>query len=57
MEVVKEFVIKGYADANFDTNPDFPLKNTFQITLHAFQKFYIISDQQYVNNIYSSKIL
>ena len=22
MEVVKEFVVKGYADANFDTNPD-----------------------------------
>ena len=21
MEVVKEFVVKGYADANFDTNP------------------------------------
>ena len=38
-------------------NPGFPLKNTFQITLYAFQKFYIIFDQQYVNNIYSSKIL
>ena len=23
MEVVKEFVVKGYADANFDTNPDY----------------------------------
>ena len=23
MEVVKEFVIKGYADANFGTNPDY----------------------------------
>ena len=23
MEVVKEFIIKGYADANFDTNPDY----------------------------------
>ena len=22
MEVVKEFVVKGYVDANFDTNPD-----------------------------------
>ena len=22
MEVVKEFVVKGYIDANFDTNPD-----------------------------------
>ena len=22
MEVVKEFVVKGYADANFDTNLD-----------------------------------
>ena len=22
MEVVKEFVVKGYADAIFDTNPD-----------------------------------
>ena len=22
MEVVKEFVVKGYTDANFDTNPD-----------------------------------
>ena len=21
MEVVKEFVVKGYVDANFDTNP------------------------------------
>ena len=37
--------------------PGFLLKNTFQITLYAFQKFYIISDQQYVNNIYSSEIL
>ena len=32
-------------------------KNTFQITLYAFQKFYIISDQQYVYNIYLSEIL
>ena len=23
MEVVKEFVVKGYVDANFDTNPDY----------------------------------
>ena len=38
-------------------NLGFPLENTFQITLYAFQKFYIISDQQYVNNIYSSEIL
>ena len=38
-------------------NPGFPLKNTFQINLYAFQKLYIISDQQYVNNIYSSEIL
>ena len=22
MEVVKEFIVKGYVDANFDTNPD-----------------------------------
>ena len=22
MEVVKEFVVKGYVNANFDTNPD-----------------------------------
>ncbi len=22
MEVVKEFVVKGYVDASFDTNPD-----------------------------------
>ena len=22
MEVVKQFVVKGYVDANFDTNPD-----------------------------------
>ena len=22
-KVVKEFVVKGYADANFDTNPDY----------------------------------
>ena len=22
MEVVKEFVVKGYTDANFDTNPE-----------------------------------
>ena len=38
-------------------NPVFSLKNTFQTTLYAFQKFYVISDQQYVNNIYSSEIL
>ena len=38
-------------------NPGFPLKNTFQITLYAFQKFYVTSDQQYVNNIYLSEIL
>ena len=36
-------------------NPGFLLKNTFQITLYAFQK--IISDHQHVNNIYSSEIL
>ena len=38
-------------------NPGSLLKNTFQTTLYAFQNFYIISDQQYVNNIYSSEIL
>ena len=38
-------------------NLGFSLKNTFQITLYAFQKLYIISDQQYVNNIYLSEIL
>ena len=29
-------------------NPGFPLKNTFQITLYAFQKLYIIADQQHI---------
>ena len=35
----------------------FLLKNTFQITLYAFQKFDIISDQQYVIQIYLSERL
>ena len=38
-------------------NLGFPLKNTFQTTLYAFEKFHIISDQQYVNNMYSLEIL
>ena len=37
--------------------PGLPLKNSFQMILYAFQKFYIISDQQYVNHIYLSEIL
>ena len=37
--------------------PGFPLKNSFQTTLYAFQKFYITSDQQYVNHLYLSEIL
>ena len=32
-------------------NPGYPLKNTFQITLYAFQKFYVISDLVYVVDI------
>ena len=37
--------------------PGLPLKNSFQTTLYAFQKFYIISDQQYVIHIYLSEML
>ena len=37
--------------------PGLPLKNSFQMTIYTFQKFYIISDQQYVNHIYLSEIL
>ena len=37
-------------------NPGFPLKNSFQTTFYAFQKFYIISDQQYVIHIYVSEM-
>src|SRR3990170_154275 len=35
--------------------PGLPLKNSIQTTLYAFQKFYIISDQQYVIHIHLSK--
>src|SRR3989337_981452 len=31
--------------------PGLPLKNSFQTTLYSFQKFYIISNQQYVIHI------
>ena len=37
--------------------PGLPLKNSFQTTLYAFQKFYTISDQQYVIHIYLSEML
>ena len=32
-------------------------KNTLQTTIYAFQKFYIISNQQYVIHIYLSEML
>src|SRR3989337_2368994 len=35
--------------------PGLPLKNSFQTTLYSFQKFYIISNQQYVIHIYYQK--
>ena len=37
--------------------PGLPLKNTLQTTVYAFQKFYIISNQQYVIHIYLSEML
>ncbi len=35
----------------------YSFENSFQTTLYALQKFYITSDQQYVNHIYLSEIL
>ena len=37
MEVVKEFVVKGYVDANFDTNPDDWVVNRIRIVEQLFE--------------------